>query len=372
MRDLPGHRLRARPRRHPPRPQAREHPLRRAGRRHRQGDRLRARRLHRRRRAIKLNLTETHVSMGTPAYMAPEQRVDAKSADHRADIYSLGVMLYELLVGEVPWAPSIPPAPAQPGLDKRLDAIVARCLKPSPAGPLPARRRPDRGPGAAGPGVVQPGAAEDFPRRAAEEPGPRGCSARRSVWPRWPCSSPPSQSSGSAGPDALSPAAPPLPRNRPHRARASPRDGDHLPGPHRRHEHRAAHGARRGPGRHPAHRLGPCPRAGGPHGSLPRSADDLGVGRLNLDLVDRDGISAQLIADVTATAPPSSFWAASASSSSASPASRRPRWRSWAAPAATWRSSSRDRGAGGVRVGPRRAEGHDARPPESLPAGPRT
>jgi len=41
---------------------------------------------------------------------------------------------------------------------------------------------------------------------------------------------------------------------------------------------------------------------------FPASSDDVSVGRLNLDLVDRDGISAQLIADVTATAPPSSFW----------------------------------------------------------------
>ncbi len=41
---------------------------------------------------------------------------------------------------------------------------------------------------------------------------------------------------------------------------------------------------------------------------FPSTADDLGVGRLNLDLVDRDGISAVLMADVTTSAPPSSFW----------------------------------------------------------------
>ena len=82
--------------------------------------------------ASKYNVTETHVSMGTLAYMAPEQRVDAKSADHRADVYSLGVMLYEMLVGELPIGSYDPPSRRKTGVDKRLDAIVARCLKPIP------------------------------------------------------------------------------------------------------------------------------------------------------------------------------------------------------------------------------------------------
>jgi len=46
-------------------------------------------------------LTSTHVAMGTLSYMAPEQRVDAKTADGRADIFALGLILYELLVGEL-------------------------------------------------------------------------------------------------------------------------------------------------------------------------------------------------------------------------------------------------------------------------------
>jgi len=78
------------------------------------------------------NLTQTHVSMGTISYMAPEQAVDAKSAGPRADLYSLGVMLYELLTGELPQGQFDPPSVKKPGVDKRLDAIVARCLKPSP------------------------------------------------------------------------------------------------------------------------------------------------------------------------------------------------------------------------------------------------
>jgi len=80
----------------------------------------------------RFDVTQTHVSMGTLSYMAPEQRVDAKNADHRADIYSLGVLLYELLVGEVPVGNFDPPSHKRPGVDRRIDAIVARCLKTNP------------------------------------------------------------------------------------------------------------------------------------------------------------------------------------------------------------------------------------------------
>lgn len=47
--------------------------------------------------------TQLNISMGTPAYMPPEQATDAANVDHRADIYSLGCTLYTLLVGRPPF-----------------------------------------------------------------------------------------------------------------------------------------------------------------------------------------------------------------------------------------------------------------------------
>ena len=79
-------------------------------------------------------LTATSVGMGTAHYMAPEQRRDARSVDGRADLYSLGVVLYEMLVGELPVGRFPLPSELVPGVDPRLDALVARCLSTDPAG----------------------------------------------------------------------------------------------------------------------------------------------------------------------------------------------------------------------------------------------
>ncbi|HEY3448275.1 MAG TPA: serine/threonine-protein kinase [Myxococcales bacterium] len=77
-------------------------------------------------------LTDTHVSMGTLAYMAPEQQINAKEVDGRADLFSLGVMIYELLVGDVPRGHFDPPSVIKPTVDKRLDGIVEKCLRAAP------------------------------------------------------------------------------------------------------------------------------------------------------------------------------------------------------------------------------------------------
>jgi serine/threonine-protein kinase len=85
-----------------------------------------------RRRDSKLRLTATAVAMGTLNYMSPEQRRDAKNVDGRADLFSFGVVLYELLTGELPVGRFKLPSERVPGLDARVDAVVARLLENEP------------------------------------------------------------------------------------------------------------------------------------------------------------------------------------------------------------------------------------------------
>jgi serine/threonine protein kinase len=78
--------------------------------------------------------TSTSVEIaGTPAYMAPEQRDRPAEVDHRADLYALGVVFYQMLTGELPSADQLRPPSTRVQLDVRLDEIVLRALEKDPA-----------------------------------------------------------------------------------------------------------------------------------------------------------------------------------------------------------------------------------------------
>lgn len=68
---------------------------------------------------------------GTPGYMAPEQKSTPQKVDSRADIYSLGVVFYEMLTGELP-ADKLQPPSRKVQIDVRLDEIVLRALEKTP------------------------------------------------------------------------------------------------------------------------------------------------------------------------------------------------------------------------------------------------
>jgi serine/threonine protein kinase len=76
-------------------------------------------------------LTGARDVMGTPHYMAPEQVEKPQEVDHRADIYSLGVVFYEMLTGELPLGKFDPPS-HKVQIDVRLDEVVLRSLANNP------------------------------------------------------------------------------------------------------------------------------------------------------------------------------------------------------------------------------------------------
>jgi tetratricopeptide (TPR) repeat protein len=93
------------------------------------------------------SLTSLGVALGTPAYMAPEQAAADPNVDHRADLYAVGAMAYEMLCGRPPFSGmspqqvlaahvTLPPAPLsgqRTSVSPALNALVMRCLEKKPA-----------------------------------------------------------------------------------------------------------------------------------------------------------------------------------------------------------------------------------------------
>ena len=133
-------------------------------------------------------LTDTGIMVGTPHYMAPEQAEESRGVDHRADLYSLGVILYEMLTGELPFAgtniwnvllkhaseePS-PPRKRRPDLSipRDLERVVLRAMSKDPDDRYPSAQQ-------------MLGAIQDLAQEEVHSGGPAPRTGRRSLDLRW-------------------------------------------------------------------------------------------------------------------------------------------------------------------------------------------
>jgi serine/threonine-protein kinase len=92
-------------------------------------------------------LTQVNSTLGSPNYMAPEQILASESVDARADVWGLGITLYELLTGAMPFSgknyqqlvadvlagAAVPPSRYRSDLPRGLEAVILRCLAKDPA-----------------------------------------------------------------------------------------------------------------------------------------------------------------------------------------------------------------------------------------------
>jgi len=93
-----------------------------------------------------VRLTSTGMNIGTPLYMSPEQINKPKSVDHRSDVYSVGIVLYEMLTGKIPFDGETdysikeqhvnkavpPPKEINPGISQELNTIIMKALEKNP------------------------------------------------------------------------------------------------------------------------------------------------------------------------------------------------------------------------------------------------
>jgi serine/threonine protein kinase/TolA-binding protein len=77
-------------------------------------------------------ITQSQRSLGTMNYMSPEQRRDAGTVDRRSDIYSLGVVFYQMLTGELPLGSFRLPSHRDRRISPRIDGIIVKCLRARP------------------------------------------------------------------------------------------------------------------------------------------------------------------------------------------------------------------------------------------------
>ena len=70
--------------------------------------------------------------MGTPSYMSPEQKMSSREVTVSSDLFSLGVLMYELFTGDKPLGYFKPPSKINPDIPGRLEEVILKCLEPSP------------------------------------------------------------------------------------------------------------------------------------------------------------------------------------------------------------------------------------------------
>lgn len=74
-------------------------------------------------------LTQSNMTMGTPDFVSPEALIPGVSLDGRADLYAVGVMIYQMLTGKVPRGAWSPASAVVPGLDPRWDTIIHKAMQ---------------------------------------------------------------------------------------------------------------------------------------------------------------------------------------------------------------------------------------------------